>query len=484
MTGAIALGLVFLVACGGVSTSQSPSPAPGNSCGGTTPAPAMFDPGSFPASPGPAGSFFGINTNSLADPGPAALLPVTNWRSLGSGVKWADINTAAGVYDFSRLDKWMAKLNGADIMFTVFATPSWASSHGKNSASPNTCCSYQDQNGPGVCDPPVDLACDGSGKDQVFIDFLTALVQHLGPGAIKYWELWNEPNVDHQWNGNVDCANSGLAHPGEVMLARMAKDLKTTVSRYDPAAQFTTPAATDGDKAGNWLSEYLTATDGGQYADINAFHGYNNNGVCPSDCPQAEAVAEQIDHLNSKLPAAARGKPLFDTEGYWGMGKTGNGTRTSAITDADQQASFVARYYLMQMWKKVARFFWWNWDISDETTFYNKTTKELSAAGYAYAQIVGWTSGGDATVGPCGANPSVKTRWTCTITSPAGAVTVAVWDTAQTCANGVCSTTTVSLASIGKGTAFNAYLDLEGRSTAISNQTVPVGLKAILLTNQ
>jgi len=482
------LAIVTLARCGGgASSNSSPPPPTTTTCGtgGGGSGSTVSLPGAYALRPGAAGTFFGINTNVLADPWPNVGVPLSSWRSLGGSVKWADINTGSGVYDFSRLDEWLskAKASNTDVMFTVYATPSWASSRGVDSASPNNCCAFLTQNGPGICDPPVDLNCDGTGSDQNFINFLTALVQHVGPGTIRYWELWNEPNVASEWNGDADCSSSGGTHPGDIVLARMARDLRTTVIALDPNAKFTTPAATGETKAGDWLGHYLANTDGGTYADINAFHGYINSGVCPSDCPVAEDVGTEIDHLNSQLPASSQGKPLFDTEGFWGSAKNSAGVRITAITDADQQASFVARYYLIQMWKKVAKFYWWNWDIDTESAFYDAKTNLLTAPGSAYVQIVQWTNGGAATVGTCSTNASVSTQWTCTITSPGGTASTAIWDTAQTCNAGTCSSAEVTLASIGLS-SYNAYEDLFGNTTSISNGAVPVGLRPILLIQQ
>jgi polysaccharide biosynthesis protein PslG len=228
---------------------------------------------------------FGLNTNTLGEPWPATMVPMVSWRSLGSQVKWADINTASGVYDFSKLDAWIseAQATSTDILFTVYATPSWGSSRGSNCTgvgtpsagclgAPNTSCAFQAQNGPGICDPPIDLACDGTGTDQTFITFISALIQHVGPGVIKYWEMWNEPNNPTEWNGNADCPNTPFA--SQIMLARMAKDMKATVAAVDSNALFTTPAADSPTGAANWLSVYFAQTDGGSSADIVAFHGY------------------------------------------------------------------------------------------------------------------------------------------------------------------------------------------------------------------
>src|SRR5690348_4374462 len=158
---------------GGPNASKSPPSSPGQD----VPPPPSFPGGS------PTG-FFGINTNKQQDPWPATLIPVNSWRSLSGRVAWSDINTAAGVYDFSLLDTWlgMAKSGGQDVLYTVYATPSWASSTGSacigagNPAGcigpPDTLCQYQGVIG--ACDPPNDLNCDGTGTDQHLIDFLTA----------------------------------------------------------------------------------------------------------------------------------------------------------------------------------------------------------------------------------------------------------------------------------------------------------------------
>src|SRR5207237_425306 len=120
--------------------------------------------------------------------------------------------------------------------------------------------------------------------NQHFIDFITALINHVGLGKIAYWELWNEPNVTSEWNADADCP--GVANAEFLMLARMARDLRTIVSKVDPQAQFTTPAPTRGVSGpSSWLGQYLTRTDGGSVADIVAFHGYVQSGTCPDTCP-------------------------------------------------------------------------------------------------------------------------------------------------------------------------------------------------------
>jgi len=438
--------------CGGISSSAKSVAAP---------------PGNYPIpNPGLTGSFFGINTNSLDDPWPGTIIPLASWRSHDSNLKWADLNTGPGVYDFSKLDQWLsnAKATNTDVLYTMYATPPWISSRGVNSSSPDTSCAYATQIGPGICDPPVDLSCDGTGTNQTFKDFVTALIQHVGPGAIQYWEMWNEPNASIHWNATADCPNTPFA--ADLMLARMARDMKAIVSATDAKAKFTTPPLGDD---GQWLAHYFANTDGAQSEDIVAFHGYPSSNTCPGDC--AEQIADQINQLKSRLPASELGKPLFDTEGNWGYVN-----KVNALTDPDHQASFVMRYYLIQMSKGVAKFYWYTWDISTLGALYDTSTASLTPAGNAYVQVVRWTNGGTATVGPCSANGTV---WTCTLNSPRGAQAEAIWDSSQTCSGGVCSTTDLSVPS-----QFNAYLDLSGNTTNLSGSSVPVGLKPVLLITQ
>jgi hypothetical protein len=422
---------------------------------------------------GVSGPFFGLATNVLTDPWPASLVPVASWRSLGGQVKWADINTADGVYDFSILDQWLSKAQagGQDVMFTMYATPTWASSRGANCVSqgdpagcvgpPNTTCDFQSQNGPGICDPPDDLNCDGTGTNQHFQSFVTALLSHVGPGKIKYWEMWNEPSVTHEWNAVADCPNNANAQ--YVMLARMAQDMRNIVSAVDSNAKFTTPAPV-GDVSG-WMTGYLNNSNGGSLADVITFHGYVSE-TC-GNCPVPEDVVGIVQSMQTVMTNNGQGsKPLFDTEGSWGAVN-----KTPAITDPQQQAAFAARYYLLQMGAGVAKLYWYGWDFKDSGEFFDTSTQSLNPAGVAYQQIVKWTTG--ATVEPCTQNGSV---WSCNITA-SGSSSMAIWDASQDCSGGVCGTTNITAPQ-----GLTSFLDVDGNKHTISGGTIPVGAQPILLT--
>jgi len=402
------------------------------------------------------------------------MVPVFSWRSLGSSVKWADLNPGPDSYDWTNFDKWTsaAENGGQDVMYTMYATPAWASSRGSNCSgvgegclgAPNTSCAFANTNGPGICDPPSDLNCDGSGSDQIFQTFVAALLNHVGPGKIKYWEMWNEPNISSEWNGASDCP--GVVNAQYLMLARMAKDMRAIVSAADPNAKFTSPPATGPGPGGaaDWIQGYFSSSDGASSADIVGFHGYVQSGACPQNCPQPEDVLIIIQNLTA---LNLQGKPLFDTEGSWG-----DVNQASAITDADQQAAFTGRYYLLQMGSGVAKLYWYGWDFLT-TGFYDPSTQSLNEAGVAYQQIVSWTDGKQ--VAPC---TNHSTVWSCTISS-GGTQSQATWDSAQTCNNRVCTTSNQAVPS-----QYTGYLDLAGNKHSIQNGAAPVGAKPILLVTQ
>ena len=60
-------------------------------------------------------------------------------RLWDSDVSWANANLAPGVYNWTALDKWLAKasLHNVDTLYTFGRTPAWASS---NPTSPVTKC--------------------------------------------------------------------------------------------------------------------------------------------------------------------------------------------------------------------------------------------------------------------------------------------------------------------------------------------------------
>lgn len=433
---------LLLVACGGVSTSQPQSSTPG---GSSTPPPVLP----------PGATFFALDIGNLNEPWPTKLgVQFGIWRTLGAKLRWNQIETCQPAdetsasdpcYDWTNFDQWMplATANGQKILYTAYYTPQWASS------SPNSTCQAQ---GAGGCFAPNDVA---SG-DAHWKNFLTAVYNHSKANQwhISYWECWNEPNVPEEWSGTL----------GE--LDTMCKDLQSTIHSLDSTAQFTTPAATGGMAAVNWLSKWINNGFASE-ADIIAFHGYVCNNI--TNC-QAEDVSNGLLFpLRSAITATAMASlPLWDTEGSDLVGN-------AAIQDPDLHAAFYARYTVLQQSAGVAMFSYWAYDDGGNDTLINNpgsNSATLNPAGVAWEQIYSWTLNAKYTV-PC-ANTSGSV-WQCTL-SQNGTTSLLVWDTAESCANGSCTTSDFSVS--GPYTQFD---DLSGNANPITNGTVPIGAKIIRL---
>jgi|1186.fasta_scaffold29726_1 hypothetical protein len=117
---------------------------------------------------------------------PWPTMTITGMRLWDSHVAWGQINTAKGVYNWSSMDGWSsaAKSHNSTLVYTFGWTPGWASSKSNDSS-----CDMAN----GACDPPNDLNSGGTGSDQHFIDFVTAIAKRYS--SITYWEMWTKRGV-------------------------------------------------------------------------------------------------------------------------------------------------------------------------------------------------------------------------------------------------------------------------------------------------
>lgn len=420
-------------------------------------------------------TMFNMHINHLSTPWPSA--PIAGQRFWG-GSDWALVNTAQDVYDWTSLDQRLsdAKLHNVDVLYDMGMTPVWAQCGASTASScvqSPGCAGGNWGGGDGQCYWPGDLNADGSGTNQHWKDWVTALAKHSlnnGNARIKYYEIWNEPNINGYWRGTT------------AQLVRMAQDAACiikgvgpgcTKTAIDPNAMILTPSpALGGGAINTWLTDYLGA-GGAQISDIVAFHGYNGT--------DAEKITSLVANLRdgALTTYALLNKPLFDDEFSWG---------TAVFPDPDEQAGFVGRSMLLHWSSGVSRVYWYAWE--DTTPLWSAdsipgcTTPDSSGTGFtcstgvAFTQVQSWMVG--ATLSQqCSATGTV---WTCGFTRSGGYQALVVWDTAKTCSNGSCTTSSYKFPPVSPN--YTHYLDLTGKSHTISGTTVPIGYKPILLANQ
>jgi polysaccharide biosynthesis protein PslG len=369
-------------------------------------------------------------------------------RLWATQTQWSALNPSEGTYNWTQLNNWfnIAAQNGkADLIYTFGSVPQWASS------KPNDQTCVSQVTAAGSCDAPYDVNADGSGADKLWQDYVTALVAQSA-GRIKYWELWNEPDCAWEWNGTIP------------QMVRMAKDAYTIIKAADPSAMVTTPSSVNagsGHSIDIWLPAYLAA-GGGNYADIVAFHGYIN----PALGQEPEAITRTVDQVTSSLTGALTTKPIWNTEGGW--------TQNSNLPNANMEAAFVARVYILQWFKGVQRFYWFQYGNTSTGTFW--TSAGTNTAGIAYGEVYDWLVGANLN-GPCSAAGTV---WTCPFTKPGGVQALAVWDASKTCSGNNCATS-----SYVPNTAYTKYTNLAGNVTSFApGATIQIGAEPILLQNK
>ncbi len=443
---------------GGGGSGGSGGSGGGGSGGGGTPTGAITP------------DFFNLDMANYYTPWPNQLgANISIWRTLGAQLRWTDIETCDGgsdptnpCYTWTNFDHWVSKAasNSADILYTAYYTPTWASSN------PTAPCQSA---GLGGCYPPNDVETG----DQHWKDFLTAVYTHTattsGLEKIKYWECWNEPNVPTEYNNNSPDPNVALSD-----LNIMCTDLKNTIKALDPNTQFTTPAPASASGVVKWMTKWVNAGYA-NYADYIAFHGYVcvGQGTCVAN--SAETILPIIINPMQSLLASTKGtsndvsaKPMWDTEGS-------DDADNVPILDPDLHAAFYARYTLVQQSSGISHYSYWGYDFGNGITLVNNPgTKNatLNTAGVAWEQIYSWTVG-SAYTSPC-AN-TTGTVWQCSLTNGTNN-TIIIWDTSQSCSQGVCTTTNFQAPS-----SYTTYQDLAGNAHNISNHTVPIGAKPIML---
>ena len=380
-------------------------------------------------------TFFGagFNGSKVWPPtdGQNQIATLSGVRLWDDGVKWGQVNTSNGVYNWSGLDNWLDRAASAnmDVLYTFGDTPQFAAA----ATAPGGCVA------PGAysCAATTDVNSDGTGTDAYFQAFVTALVTHAA-GRISYYELWNEPDCKCFWSGTT------------AQLVRMGKDAAAIIRSLDPNAKILSPSA-HGPTMATWFDGYVAA-GGAPNFDIVNVHMRGENGT--NGNPEAfltvygQVVAETQKRSLTSLP-------LWDDE--HGI------LQNQGVTDPDMLAGYVARSAVLRAGVGLQRQYVYTWD--------SKAPYGLQGnnSGTAWNQVATWVIGHQ--ISPCTVTGTV---YSCALDY--GQV---VWDTSQACSNGVCTTSNYTYPA-----SYVWSYDLDGNRSALSGKTVSIGYKPILLENQ
>lgn len=277
----------------------------------------------------PAASFFGFHTMRLPY---APLTEVTcGWvRSHDSSLRWDQIETSAGVFDWSRLDSWVAvhSAAGRDLCLVLFGTPTFYSARASEDNAYHVL---------GIAAEPSDLT-----KWDAFCTAVATRYPQIG-----YYEIWNEPNASGFWTGT------------QTLLAQLTRRASQAIKAVRPSAKILCPAVTSwsptaAQSAETYFTNMMNASDGAagtmkQWVDIVAVHLYTSGNAVNN-------VPGIIDRVKAAMTTLSiSGKEIWDTE-------SAPISPDASLITTEAEVQYMKRSLVMMIAKGIARQCYYTWD--------------------------------------------------------------------------------------------------------------------------
>jgi polysaccharide biosynthesis protein PslG len=300
---------------------------------------------------------FGLHVPRIAD-GAVPTVSYGTVRLWDSGVTWGQVERRKGQYWWNGLDRAVGAANsqGAQILYVLGSTPTWAASDRSQGTYPNR----------GAASNPRSLTD--------WKRWVTAVVTRHG-NSIDAYQIWNEANLRTFWQGTP------------AQMARLTLAAKRIIRQLDPTA--TVVAASSTVRLSSAFERFFPAylkqlRKRGWPVDAFAIHTYGPSTATPA--LRAKYVAKARKALRAERAPA---RPLWDTEVNYGI--KGPGPR---YPDRDiggtRAAIYVAQTYLDSIRLRIARTYWYSWtpriDLLGITLFDGTTGAR------AYQSVYDWTS--------------------------------------------------------------------------------------------
>jgi len=308
--------------------------------------------------------------------------PVPWIRLWDARVAWKDVEPERDVWDFSRLDAYVAaaQQHQTKILYTFGTTPQWASSE------PSQPGNY----GPGTAAVPANI------RD--WQNFVAAIASRY-LGKIAAYEILNEPNLSGYFTGGVEDQ------------LRLISSAYQTIKSIDPHAIVLSPGYQG---PGFKELDQLLSMGASQYFDAIAYHFYQFPAY-------PENQLQLISTVTAVLKKYSLNLPIWDTEIGFGPGQT--------FASDDQQAAYFARTILIHWIAGVQHVFWYAWDDHEWVRLWltEPDLVTLTKAGVAYGVLEKWITG--STLNSCSDNNGLHI---CSLALASGSQGHLIWLTAGT----------------------------------------------------
>lgn len=293
---------------------------------------------------------FGMHVHRLSTDGPQFPDRFGGIRIWDNGVRWDEVNTDKGVYDWTVLDRVVAnaQASGAkDIMYVLGYTPTWAASNVKPPCQPGyyTNCEYFPG---GSSSGPKDV--------EDWKNWVREVVTRY-KGRITQYQMWNEANLSAMF--------SSASGDSAVEMAELTVAAQRVIRQVDPRAKVITASSTIVQtkkfvKSG-WLKRYLKALKSrGGKPDGIAVHLYPWLKKGPGNGNLADR-ARGLDYAKQVISATGYRKlPILDTEMNFGNQRNNGWPKKKYSQKAG--SDYLAQTYLESLHNGVTQVDWYGWD--------------------------------------------------------------------------------------------------------------------------
>lgn len=326
-------------------------------------------------------TYFGLHIHRAEAGSPWPPFKFGSWRLWDAYVAWPNLEPEKEVWDFERLDKdvALAELQGVDILLPLGLSPGWASAH------PSEKSGYK----------------SGNAAEPRNIEdwrYYVRTVAERYKGRVRYYEIWNEPNVLTFYTGSIEA------------LVRLTREAYLILKSVDASNILVSPAVVGGGSNNlAYLDEFLSR-GGKDYIDIVGYHFY-----VPSSTPEAMVpIIRAVKKIMQKHGVA--NKPLWNTETGWRI-ENGDGTsdhpmhkQWKKLGVAEEAGAYLARAYIIGRAEGLDRFYWYSWDNLYGLGMREPTTGHPKPMAETYGKVVEWLVGNQ--VGECDDNAGV---WACSV---------------------------------------------------------------------
>lgn len=344
------------------------------------------------SSPVPA-SLFNLNLINFEYGTVWPTIPFKGWRN--AYADWPILEPNRNEWQFDNLDRdiALAQQHGVEMLLMLKDTPTWAS------ARPTE---------PGCCTPDAPKGRIAEPKNiQDWRNYVRTVAMRY-KGRVRYYELWNEPNVKRFYSGTVK------------QLVALNRAAYQVLKEVDPTITVISSAMSAPESnALRYFEEYLDL-GGGKYADVIAYHFY----VAPKSPEAMMPIIQQVRSLLVKYNQAH--KQLWNTETGWKIVNRDKNINDEewaghplSISDA---SAYIARSYILSWAKGVERLYWYAWGHRSMglTEYDIRTPKPVATA---YTEIRNWLVG--AQMMSCKVD---RTTWICQLKRDRGNLAWIVWN--------------------------------------------------------